>query len=317
VRALFQPTTAEMRALDQIATPDGRFAVLAIDQRVSLRHLRARVDRSSDETTLRGIKSDVLSILGPYASASLLDPELALPDLVHTGVQSGQRGLLVSIENSRDRRHPDGRLTSLIPGFGAQGVRRYGGTAAKLLITIRPDDEAEADEVLALVRAAQDDCLRHELLLVVEVLVDARPDESPEEFAEHFPTLLVQAAAQIVSMGVRMLKLPWPGSDDACRRVTALGVPWAVLSAGLDYQTFHERLSTCLKAGCSGFVAGRTLWQDAVVLDGPRRRHHLTDHGVSRLQAMTDALSQGKNWRSLLPGPVPAPDANAGANTSA
>jgi sulfofructosephosphate aldolase len=136
--APFQPTTAEMRALDQIATPDGRFAVLAMDQRVSLRHLRARVDRPADDATLRSIKSDVLSILGPYASASLLDPELALPDLVQAGVQSGQRGLLVSIENSRDRRDPDGRLTSLIPGFGAEGVRRYGGTAAKLLITIRP-----------------------------------------------------------------------------------------------------------------------------------------------------------------------------------
>jgi tagatose 1,6-diphosphate aldolase len=315
--APFQPTTAEMRALDQIATPDGQFAVLAIDQRVSLRRLRARVDRPADDATLRLIKSDVLSILGPYASASLLDPELALPDLVQAGVQSGQRGLLVSIENSRDRSDPEGRLTSLIPGFGAEGVRRYGGTAAKLLITIRPDDEAEADQVLSLVRVAQDDCLRHDLLLVVEVLVDARPDESPDEFAEHFPTLLVQAATRIVSLGVRMLKLPWPGSDDACRRITAIGVPWAVLSAGLDYETFHERLSTCLKAGCSGFVAGRTLWQDAVVLDGPGRRHHLTDHGVRRLRAMTDALSQGKNWRSFLPGYVPQRDANASANTGA
>jgi sulfofructosephosphate aldolase len=315
--APFQPTTAEMRALDQIATPDGRFAVLAMDQRVSLRHLRARVDRPADDATLRSIKSDVLSILGPYASASLLDPELALPDLVQAGVQSGQRGLLVSIENSRDRRDPDGRLTSLIPGFGAEGVRRYGGTAAKLLITIRPDDETEADRVLSLVRAALDDCLRHHLLLVVEVLVDARPDESPDEFAEHFPTLLVQAATQIVSLGVRMLKLPWPGSHDACRRVTALGVPWAVLSAGLDYETFHERLSTCLKAGCSGFVAGRTLWQDAVVLDGRGRRRHLTDHGVSRLRAMTDALSQGNSWRRFLPGSVPLRDASTSANTGA
>lgn len=314
--APFQPTTAEMRALDQIATPGGQFAVLAIDQRVSLRHLRARVDRPADDATLRLIKSDVLSILGPYASASLLDPELALPDLVQTGVQSGQRGLLVSIENSRDRSDPDGRLTSLIPGFGAEGVRRYGGTAAKLLITIRPDDEVEADQVLSLVRVAQDDCLRHDLLLVVEVLVDARPDESPDEFAELFTTLLVQAATQIVGLGVRMLKLPWPGSDDACRRITALGVPWALLSAGLDYETFHERLSTALSAGCSGFVAGRTLWQDAVVLDGPARRHHLTAQGVWRLRAMTDALSQGKNWRSFLPGSVPAPDANASANTA-
>jgi sulfofructosephosphate aldolase len=315
--APYQPTTAEMRALDQIATADGQFAVLALDQRVSLRQLRARVDRPADDATLRSIKSDVLSILGPYASASLLDPELALPDLVRTGVQSGQRGLLVSIENSRDRSDPDGRLTSLIPGFGAEGVRRYGGTAAKLLITIRPDDEAEADRVLSLVRAAHDDCLRHDLLLVVEVLVDARPDESPDEFDEQFPTLLVQAAAQIVSLGVRMLKLPWPGSDDACRRVTALGVPWAVLSAGADYETFHERLSTCLEAGCSGFVAGRTLWQDAVVLDGPGRRRHLTDHGVRRLRAMTDALSQGRSWRRFLPGLVPQPDANASGSTSA
>jgi hypothetical protein len=32
---------------------------------------------------------------------------------------------------------------------------------------------------------------------------------------------------------------------------------------------------------------------------------------------MTDALSQGKNWRSFLPGYVPQRDANASANTGA
>jgi tagatose 1,6-diphosphate aldolase len=40
------------------------------------------------------------------------------------------------------------------------------------------------------------------------------------------------------------LKLQYPGSAEACAAVTAAaaGVPWAVLSAGVDHTTFDGRI---------------------------------------------------------------------------
>jgi tagatose-1,6-bisphosphate aldolase len=124
MKASGSPTTAERRALDQLALPDGTFAVLANDQRVSLRKMRAQHSQPVDDDALRAVKSAVVSTLAPHASAVLLDPQLSLPHLVDVGAQPGRQGLLISLEESKDRGTAEGRVTTLLPDFGAQGVRR-------------------------------------------------------------------------------------------------------------------------------------------------------------------------------------------------
>ncbi len=296
----FAPTTAERRALDQLSSPSGTFAVLANDQRASLRTMREKGGQPTDDASLRQAKSDIVATLAPGASAVLLDPQLSLPQLVDDGAQPGGQGLLVSIEESKDRSTPHGRVTSLLPAFGATGVRHLGGTAAKLLVTLRVDTPGETEQVSRLVTEALRDCREHDLLLVVEVLVDQLPGEDGAAFAERFPTLLRDAAAAVADLGVVMLKLPYPGDAAACAAASAIGVPWAVLSAGADYDTFLDRLDIAVAGGCNGFVVGRTLWQDAVVLDPVACRSHLVEHGRARLQEMTNRLVAAPAWRSLL-----------------
>ena len=295
------PTTAERRALDQLALPGGTFAVLANDQRASLRKMRAARDQPVDEDALRATKAAVVSTLAPHASAVLLDPELSLPQLVDTGAQPGRQGLLISLEQSKDRSTAQGRVTTLLPDLGAQGVRRLGGTAAKLLVTLRVDRPGETESVTELVAHALRDCRDHDLLLVVEVLVDRLPGEDQTVHAGRFGDLLVEAAAAVADVGVSMLKLPYPGDAASCAAVSALGVPWAVLSAGADYAAFLGRLDTAVENGCHGFVVGRTLWQDAVVLDAAACQDHLELHGVARLQEMTMRLVPALSWRATLP----------------
>lgn len=294
------PTTAERRALDQLALPDGTFAVLANDQRASLRKMRADHGKSVDDDALRAVKSAVVSTLAPHASAVLLDPQLSLPHLVDSGAQPGRQGLLISLEESKDRSTTEGRVTTLLPGLGARGVRRLGGTAAKLLVTLRTDRAGETESVTSLVAQALHDCRAHDLLLVVEVLVDPLPEEDETLFAARFGDLLVEAASVIADVGVSMLKLPYPGDAASCAEVSALGVPWAVLSAGADFQTFLDRLDTAVANGCHGFVVGRTLWQDAVVLEPAACQNHLDQHGISRLQEMTTRLRSAASWRATL-----------------
>ncbi len=67
-----------------------------------------------------------------------------------------------------------------------------------------------------------------------------------------------------------MLKLEYPGSEEGCRRVTdSIDVPWAVLSAGVDHAAFCDQLRASMAGGADGFIAGRSLWKEAVGL--PRR----------------------------------------------
>ena len=79
-----------------------------------------------------------------------------------------------------------------------------------------------------------------------------------------------------------MLKLEFPHDAnyvtdegqwaDACAALNeASPLPWAVLSAGVDFETFKRQAKIACQAGASGYVAGRSFWQDLAKL--PRAEH--------------------------------------------
>ena len=51
-------------------------------------------------------------------------------------------------------------------------------------------------------------------------------------------------------------------------RVTAR----TLLSAGADYKTFNRQVEIACKAGASGFLAGRALWQEGVQISSRKER---------------------------------------------
>src|SRR4249920_73388 len=161
-------TIAEQRALDQLSTPGGRLGILAADQRTKLIAAREEAGLPSDAESLRAFKLDLVQALGPHAPGMLLDPEIALPHVLERGALPGRTGLLVSLERSGAVPAPGGlRAAELLPGVGASGVRRLGGTAAKLLVRLRADREGADGANAALIRAAGADCGGADLLLVV------------------------------------------------------------------------------------------------------------------------------------------------------
>ena len=141
-------TTAEQRAIDQLSTESGRLAVVAADQRTKLVEALQAAGLESRMDFMRAYKLDLVSALAPAAPAMLLDPEIALPHVTDAGALPAHTGLLVSLERSGSRRTPDGlRSAQLLPGVGADGVRRLGGTGAKLLLRLRADrEDADGDE---------------------------------------------------------------------------------------------------------------------------------------------------------------------------
>jgi sulfofructosephosphate aldolase len=282
-------TTAESRALQQLTTEEGRLAIVANDQRRSLVTLRERAGLPAGAEDLRALKADIVAALAPAASGVLLDPEFALPALVDDAVVPRDTGVLVAIERSGPRDENGLRVAE--PVIAPAEVRRLGGTAAKLLVYVRPDREDDDGPNGRLVSRLAADCAAADLLLVVEVLCYRLPDEDPETYERRKPELALEAALMVESCGAKVLKLESPGDEAACRRMTdALRVPWAVLSAGVDHQTFTTTLREALAGGALGFIAGRSLWKEAALLPPPERRAFLPGQGRRRLAGLNALL---------------------------
>jgi tagatose-1,6-bisphosphate aldolase len=67
-----------------------------------------------------------------------------------------------------------------------------------------------------------------------------------------------------------------------------------VLSAGVTFERFSDALRiACDHGGASGFIAGRAIWQEAVLMDRPARRTFLRETGRRRLNACVEAI-QGR-----------------------
>jgi sulfofructosephosphate aldolase len=283
-------TTAESRALQQLTTEDGRFAIVANDQRQSLVALRERAGLPATVEEVRSLKADIVEALGPDASGVLLDPEFALPALVDDGVVPRDTGILVAAERSGPQNVDGLRVADVL--LAPAEVRRLGGTAAKLLVYIRADREDADGPNGRLVSRLAEACASADLLLVVEVLAYRLDDEDLGRYERRKADLGVEAALMVESCGVKMLKLESPGDEDACRRLTdALTVPWAVLSAGVDHETFKTTLRDALEGGASGFIAGRSLWKEAALLQPPERRAFLLGEGRRRLAELIALLN--------------------------
>jgi sulfofructosephosphate aldolase len=283
------PTTAERRALQQIMTSGGRFAVIAADHGQPLVDMLDGLGLSSAPEAQRAFKSDLVETVGRDASAVLLDPDVSLPAIVDDGLLARDVGLIVRIEADGCEVEDGLRQSQMIRGLGAEGARARGATAAKVMVFLRADREDLDGYTARMVRAALEDCRSADLLCVMELMTYRLDDESPEQFAARKEDLVVEGAVLLEECGSQVLKLEYPGSAAACRRVTdALSVPWAVLSAGVDHEAFCDQLRDAMDGGAQGFIAGRSLWKEAVGMPSEERRGFLD--GVAR-RRMADMLA--------------------------
>jgi tagatose-1,6-bisphosphate aldolase len=94
---------------------------------------------------------------------------------------------------------------------------------------------------------------------------------------------------------------------EACAELTeASPVPWTLLSAGESFETFKQQLGVACRAGCSGFVGGRSIWQEAARLAGAAQADFLTNTARRRfLELQQVALAEGTPWtQRFVPGRV-------------
>jgi tagatose-1,6-bisphosphate aldolase len=136
---------------------------------------------------------------------------------------------------------------------------------------------------------------------VIENLIYPLPGE--ELTAQQRQDLIVEAAAMIAETGADLVKLEFPGSAEGCRRVSeVVGGPWAVLSAGVGFDEFQNVLRVaCDSGGASGFIAGRSIWKEAVGLDGPARQEFLDTVARPRLETCLQTVAgRARPWTEAV-----------------
>lgn len=290
-------TTAERRGYRQICGNNGLMMVVAADQRGGMRKVLAATP--ADEATigidtLGAVKADIVRHLANKASCVLLDPVCAVPHVIDDDVLARDTGLLIGLDDSGWDTDAQGhRLSRLVPGITARRVRELGGTGAKLMVYLRPDRPEANTANLRIIADCVADFAAEDLLLVVEILTYRLPDEDESAYSAAFAGLIVDCARVSVDLGAKVLKLPFPGTADACRAISALAegtVPWAVLSAGVDHATFLGQVATAMDNGASGVIAGRALWKDCIALDAQVRRTRLEGVASARLAEIAALL---------------------------
>ena len=314
-------SAGKLWGLRRLSDEQGRFKMVAVDQRPPIKDLvmRARGSSTADFEDVALVKRLLVEELSTGASAVLLDPHFAYPKAIDA--VSPRQGLLLTLEDSVFIETPQGRMSSEIDDWSVEKIKRSGADAVKVLAWYRPDASREVNEhQQQFVASIGAECKRYDIPFLFELLVYSFPGdeshttsyvEAPTKRVEHVLESVATFAAPEFGVDVFKLESPLPanevpdpdGDDDDEIRTTQLlfdevnrlsSVPWVMLSAGASQEAFRRIMKYAYRAGASGFLAGRAIWWDALANfpDIERTKHALRSDSLpylASLNALTDA----------------------------
>ena len=265
----------------------GRFGVLAIDHRDSLRAVLAPTDPHSVSTAdITDLKRELVGALAAGATGVMLEPEYSIPQLLDGTLPDGV-GFTAALEAQGYAADPEAAATRILEGWSVEAAAASGAAAAKLLVLYRPDRPhgAAQEQVVAEILA---ECRRVGIPLVLEPLFYGLDDPSARR------RLVIETVERFAAMDPHLLKLPFPLDPahepdrgvwvEACTEITArCPMPWTLLSGGGGYESYRDQVESAVAAGCSGFMAGRALWGEAVLAPPADRARIIADVVAPRL----------------------------------
>jgi sulfofructosephosphate aldolase len=288
--------------LDRLSGPGGTFAMVAMDQRESLRTMLGNASVPDSPPDLQAFKQTVVETLSPLATAILLD-RVAL-DALPSGIRDPGCGVILAADALTQERGAAVTDTVLDDSIAREVVAAHEAAGLKLLVIWRPD--GRRDERIAMVRSFVERCRDWGVASVVEGVV--KPAIGREDAFDREAELLACAAA-LGALGPDLYKAEVPlggrGAGDEiearCRDLAAAArVPWVVLSQGVTIDDFPSAVTAACRAGASGFLAGRALWSDSIgAADLPAS---LGTRAVPRLRALRETVEAlAQPWREVRP----------------
>ena len=294
------PVTRPSLDLDAIARPTGGLAMVAMDQRESLRHMfdLAGAGRPAHDVLIR-FKLDVAEVLGPLASGFLIDRHYGFEAV--RDILPDRTGLILAADELTQEDGGPVEETALDDVVLTQ-TDLAGVVALKLLVIWRRD--AKREQRVRLVERFVAECRARGVLSVLEPVVRATPEEL-DAGSWDLDAAIREAAAELSPSGQSLYKVqvPLSGTGDAKEQQVeserlndSITGPWVVLSQGVDRPAFLPAVEAACRAGASGFLAGRALWSDVVGRgDVPSALRELS---VPRLEALIEVVDrEARPWR--------------------
>jgi tagatose 1,6-diphosphate aldolase len=296
------------RGLDACASARGTFTVLALDHRQNLRReLHPEAPEAATYDEMVAFKRAVVRALAPFATGTLLDPEIGAAQAIADGSLPGGAGLLVALEATGYEGTPRERVSRILPGWSVEQAKRMGASAAKLLVYYHPaaPNAGQQERLVADVASA---CARVDLPLFVEPL-GYDPATGGRLTGEARRACAVETARRLTRLGSTVLKAEFPYDEtvadanawaDACTELDeAAAVPWVLLSGGVDDATFERQVAIACRAGASGVLVGRSVWAPAATMLPRDRDAWLAGEGHERLRALARLVDElGTPWRA-------------------
>jgi tagatose 1,6-diphosphate aldolase len=256
-----------------------------------------------DDRELSRFKLDVTSALAGSATGVLLDPEVGAAQAVSEGIIPKNAGLVVALESTGYTGDSQARQAQVIPGWSVEKAKRMGASGIKLLVYYHPDSAA-AQEIEDFTLSVGNECEKHDLLFMLEPLSYSLESGQKLSSAEK-RRVVVETAGRLSPLKVNVLKSEFPlDSADthestwkaACREISdASPIPWILLSAAVDFETYLAQVTAACSAGASGIAVGRAVWQEAVKMAGAERMNFLLTTGrerLTRLSSLCQALAR-------------------------
>ena len=259
---------ATPKTFDALTRPSGAFAMLAIDQRESMRAMFGQYqDAPVSDQQLTDFKLAALRALTPLASAVLIDRQFAWRQAVDLKAVAPGCGLIAAADDfipSADEVVSDVRIDDEV---SPQAVKADGAVALKLLVLWRPDESAEARRKMVLDFIGR--CRSADLLSIIEPVSRKPRDGRAWDVNDG-----IQAAAEeLGDLGADLYKAEVPlhgkGGERAVREASArltrtIRGPWVVLSSGVSPDDFPQAVEWACREGASGFLAGRAVWRNVI-----------------------------------------------------
>jgi tagatose 1,6-diphosphate aldolase len=300
----------KMRSFQRIVSHDGFFLICALDHLSDFQELLDRDPKTVDYARTVDSKLGLIRAIAGEVSAFLLDPRFALAQAIAARALPASMGFMSSIEDE-GYYGSESRMTKLRLGWGTRKIKLIGADVCKLLWFFRPDGET-ADFQRGVLKRIVAECAALSLPLVVEPIWYPLAGEEPtkSEWKARRIEGIIESAHEASGFDVDMLKVEFPGDVsseegqdealDACERLDkGINVPWVILSAGVSYDSFKKQVEISCKAGASGYLAGRSIWRDAVSTHDPSAKDGAIANAIARL-AELNAIARA-HGRPYLP----------------
>lgn len=304
-------TAGKLAGLRQITDENNRFKVFALDQsnsfKKALRALAEKLGKPAEPAyeQIRDCKVEMVKTLSPLASAVLLDVNFGARQALNALAFPKTVGLIVRSEASKDAGIP----SEYEPGWSVEKIKRMGAAAVKLLVYLDTEDKENVRAQIAFVEKVSKACAEQDILLMTEELSFPRKGEdkkTPAYKARKIKNIL--EATRLIGPATDILKLEYPanmGDDSEQQQVDNLGKldeaairPWVLLSAGEKFDLFAQQVELAVKAGCSGYMAGRAIFNEYFEQTTPgARRKFLETIAKERMRLLNKHVdSHAHSW---------------------